>query len=170
METDYILGYFSNRQKDAVAGYKTFMRQKMDEEVEKFYAKKNQSPILGDASFVERVKAKYIFRDRELNLEIKGERVMRGLAKVSAINKAVCQEFKVDENSLLHSIRGEENTPGQTAIYLSRELTGLSLVELAKAYKTVASCVYRFKSILNINKKLANTYRLLKRHCSQDET
>ena len=175
METDYILGHFSENRDNAVAGYKRFMRQELDKEVVKFYSKKNQPPVLGDKSFVERIRAKYILGGRELNLEIKGERAIRGLAIVRKINKAVCGQFNVTEKNLYKTQRGEENIPRQIALCLARELSGLGHIELAKeykskSYKTVASSVYRFKVSLIKNKTLADKYSLLKDRCSQAET
>ena len=121
------------------------------------------------------IKQKYISSDRDLDIEIKGERVIRGLAIVLKINKAVCSQFNIAEKSLYQSQRGEENMPRQAAICLSRELSGLSYIELAKAYKSksyksAASSVYRFKRSLIINKNLAGKYLRLKVRCSQSET
>ena len=175
MEIDYILGYFSEKQKDAVAGYKSFMRKDLDDNVEKFYSKKNQSPILGDEGFIERVKQNYISGDRELDLEVRGERIIRGIAQVKVINNGVCGQYKIAEQILYESQRGKTNIARQMAICLSRELSGLNNIELAKAYKakthkTIATSVYKFKQLMKLNRTLEKQYLHLKSRISQGRT
>ena len=121
------------------------------------------------------IKQKYISGDRELDMEIKGERAMREFAQVKAINKGVCSQYKIAETSLYESQRGKTNLPRQMALCLSRELSGLGNMELAKAYKaknhkTVATSVYKFKLQLKINKNLAKQYSKLKSRISQGRT
>lgn len=173
LEADYILGYFSERRIQAVSGYKDFMRQELTDEASNFYSKKYQSPVLGEKSFIAMVKEKYISGDRKLDLDVKGERVIRGMAKVRSINNEVCGRYKIAENRLYQSRRGERNIPRQMALLLSRELSGLSYAELAKAYKArtskaVATSVYRFQRSLKTDKKLAGQYHQLKAACSQE--
>ena len=174
LESDCILGHFSERRTQAVSGYKAFMRQEIIEEVANFYAKKYQGPILGEKIFAEKIKEKYIGGDRELNLEVKGERAIRGWTKVRLINKEVCREFKIAEKSLYHSRRGEENLPRQIALSLARELSGLSYAELADAYKaktgkTIATSVFRFKYEAKKRKDLAKQYSQIKSRCSHEK-
>ena len=175
LEADYILGHFSERRAQAASGYKEFMRQDLTDAASNFYSKKYQGPILGEKSFVARVKEKYIALDRKLDLDVKGERVIRGIAKVRSINKEVCGRYKISEKNLCESRRGAANIPRQMAMLLSRELSGLTHAELAKAYnartsKAVATSVYRFQRGLTTDKKLAGQHRQLKVLCSQERT
>ena len=130
---------------------------------------------MGDETFVDRIKAKYIEREQPRDKEVKGKRNIRGRAKVRRINWEVCRHFKVSDSHLYESLRGQNNIPRQMAVLLSRDLSGLRLSELAdayriKTYKTVGTLCYRFQQSLKNNSKYAKIYAKLKSLCSQEET
>lgn len=71
IDIDNMLAYFSSRKKEAIKEYKEFMATDIDDEVLRFYSKKNQGSILGGNNFVEMIKRKFINDDKKSNLEIK---------------------------------------------------------------------------------------------------
>ncbi len=169
-----MLAYFSNRKKDAIKEYKEFMDTDIDDEVLRFYSKKNQSSILGDNRFVEMVKRRFVKDDKKSNLEIKEKRMILGEGKVKTINKEICNIFKIDKRILFQTKRGKQNIPRLFAISLTRELSGLSFPEIAErykivSYKTVASSNFRLKERMKKNTKLKRQYSELKDRCSQGE-
>jgi len=175
LETDFILGFFADRRAEAVTLYKQFMRKELDDEVSDFYSKKYSGPILGEKSFVDKIKEEFICSDPTLDMEVKEKRKISGMARVRLVNKEVCGRYKIAESTLYLSRRGEENIPRQMALLLARELSGLKLAELAEAYKartykTIATSCYRFQEVIKQNKKLAIQYSQLKTLCSQEET
>ncbi len=87
----------------------------------------------------------------------------------------MCNIFRVSDETLYTSKRGEENIPRNMAISLSRELSGFQFPGIAKKYKistyrTVGTICYRFKEKLKINKKLAKQYSRIRTSCSQEWT
>jgi REP element-mobilizing transposase RayT len=170
-----VLRHFSARRALALSLYKDFMGEEVSRESAKFYSKQYWSPVLGDESFVDRIKVKYIEREQPRDKEVKGKRVIRGRAKVREVNREVCRHFKIQETHLYESHRGQNNIPRQMAVLLSRDLSGLRLSELADAYKintykTVGTLCYRFQETLKKNRKWAKQYAKLKTLCSQEET
>ena len=170
-----VLRHFTARKARALVLYKEFMGEEVSREIAKFYSKQYWSPVLGDETFVDRIKAKYIECEQPRNKEVKGKRAIRGKAKVRRVNREVCRHFKVSESYLYESRRGQNNIPRQMAVLLSRDLSGLRLSELAETYKintykTVGTLCYRFQETLKKNRKTAKIYAKLKTLCSQEET
>lgn len=144
-------------------------------EVDQFYASKKLKSLLGDDGFIERIKEEHIYTDHKPDTEVTGKRLLRGERVVHQIKREVCQTFKVNEKTLYVGERGKDNTPRQMALALSKELSGLTLSEIAqlykiKSYKTLGSHCYRFKNLIENDKQLAKTYSSLKIKCSQEET
>tara|TARA_B100000315_G_scaffold157259_1_gene145864 strand:- start:27 stop:263 length:237 start_codon:yes stop_codon:yes gene_type:complete len=68
--------------------------------------------------------------------------------------------------------RGEENLPKFITAALSRELSGLSLTEIAETfkmsfYKTVGTACFRLKKKMEENKNTKKIYERLKLLCRQ---
>lgn len=171
LKADCILRQFSGRRAKAVSLYKDFMGREMNEEVSGFYAKKYWRPILGDESFTEWAKEKLLAEEWGSDSEIRDKRVMLGGRQVQRINAAVRRYYKVSGKRLQFSRRGEENIPRKMAICLARELSGLTLSELAQAYggnsyRPIATGCYRFKRLMAKDKKLSRIYERLKTECS----
>lgn len=175
LDIDPVLMNFSTKRRQAVKLYKEFMEEKIDDEISKFYSKKNQSSILGDETFIEKIKERFIYFDKNLNIEIKEKKMLQGEGRVKVINKAVCRFYGEEENKLYGSRKGKENLARLMAICLSRELSGFHFPEIAKRYKmlsyrTVGTACYRFTEKMKKNKKLARQYTKIKNKCSQEWT
>ena len=100
LDSDFVLSQFAGKRAKAVSLYKDFMRRDLDKEVSGFYSKKYWGPVLGDDSFVDKIKEKYVGGDTTLDKEVKGKRSIRGIARVRKINKEVCGLFKIPDEPL----------------------------------------------------------------------
>ena len=56
LNIDPVLFSFARKKSQAVAMWKEFAEQDLDDEVTKFYSQKNQSSILGEQSFIKKIK------------------------------------------------------------------------------------------------------------------
>lgn len=171
LNIDDVLGSFSGKRRIAIRMYKEFVRQEIDQELDKFYSKKQQSSILGEESFIKSIRERFIFSDRDLKIEIKEKKKIQSEGRIEKINIEVCSFFGVNEDKLYSSKRGKENLPRLVAISLSRELSGFKFPEIAKKYKittyrTAGAICYRFNEKLKVNKKIARQYKRLKSICS----
>lgn len=174
LDVTSVLSLFSLKKNLAIANYKEFMSYPLQDEVSQFYSKKNKASILGENVFKEWIKSNFIRRDNKAQLEIKEKRELQGEKMLQIIRSKVCRMFKIDEKVLFEKKRGEENIPRYFAIALSRELSGLSLPELAEkfyisSYKTVATNHYRLKKKIDRSKKHSKLYKKLKHLCSHEE-
>lgn len=173
IDINSVLSQFSLKRKEAIKAYKEFMESRIDEKTRRFYSRKNQGSILGEKSFIRKIKEEYVYSDKSSNLEIKEKRNIQGEGKISIINKAIRKTLNVEEQSLYRSRRGEENNARLMAISLARELTGLSFSEIALkyhvlSYRTVGTSCYRLKQKIKENNKLAKIYKNLKLNCNQE--
>ena len=175
LSIDPALMTFSDRRRRAVDYYKEFMEEKIGDEINKFYSKKNQGSILGEESFIKWIKENYIYPDNKPDIEIREKKRIQGEVMIEKINFGVCAFFGIEETELFLSKRGKENIPRLFAILLSKELSGLFLSEIGKFYKmisyrTVGSNSYRFNERVKRNKKISKQFNKLKSLCSQTRT
>ncbi|GJQ57591.1 MAG: hypothetical protein D8M57_19900 [Candidatus Scalindua sp. AMX11] len=120
------------------------------------------------------IKEKYFTHDKMSILEIKEKRVILGEGKVKTSNKIICNKFNIEDSILFQARRGEGNIPRLFAISLSRELSGLSFLEITKryrvkSYKTMASSNFRLKERMKTSRKMKKQYAVLKQMCSYGE-
>ena len=174
LDISCVLILFSKNKRSAIRQYREFMCSQLDEEVKDFYSKKNQSSILGEESFREWIKMNFISKDNKTKLEVKEKRQLYGEKIIKEINSQVCKAFTIEKNVLFIQKRGKENLPRFFAVSLARELSGLSLTEIADkyksiSYKTIASNQFRFKKKMLKNKKLTRLYEKVKATCSHAE-
>ncbi len=175
LNIDPVLLNFSKKRKHALLIYNEYMEQESNDEVEKFYSRKNLSSILGDNYFINKMKERFIYSDKKLDIEIIEKKKIQGEGRIEKINIEVCKVFGVLEDKLYKSRKGEENVPRLMAVFLSRELSGFQFPEIAKkynisSYRTVGTFCYRFNEKLKKNKKLTRQYKKIKSRCSQEWT
>lgn len=101
---------FSDRRRRAVDYYKEFMEEKIGDEINKFYSKKNQGSILGEESFIKWIKENYIYPDNKPDIEIREKKRIQGEVMIEKINFEVCAFFGIEETELFLSKRGKETT------------------------------------------------------------
>ena len=168
------LSFFGGKPNKALSAYKDFIDQGIDSRTLSFYNKKNQDPILGDQDFIDNIKEKYLYNREELSSEIPEGRKLNGAAVVDRIMNEVSSAYKTSSGALLLSKRGESHPERQMAIYLSRELSGLTLPEIAthfksNSYKTVNSGCQRFKAHLAKDRQVKQRYMKIQSRCMQGE-
>lgn len=121
------------------------------------------------------MKKSFVFANKKAELEITERRRILGEKRIDKIKKEICISFKIDEKSLFQRKRGDDYTPRQLLIILTRELSGLSFPEIADrlnvgSYKTIASNIFRINQRIAKNRKLEKLYKNLRSLCSQEET
>lgn len=168
------LSFFGAKTHKALIAYKNFIHQGIDSKTLSFYNKKNQDPILGDPDFVNYIKQKYLYGRENLSGEIPDRRKLSGAAVVDRIMNEVSSAYKTPPKTLLLSKRGESHPARHMAIYLSRELSGLTLPEIAShfksnSYKTVNSGCQRFREHLSKDSKTKQRYHRIQQRCMQGE-
>jgi putative transposase len=139
----------------------------IDEELARFYGKKNLSSIMGDEKFKKSAKA------RRSTTKVRG--VSRGAnakwrPSCKQIITAVAKQFKVTEESIYTAARGpgSKNVPRWVAMYLCQELSAVTLQSIAKLFKlkrygTVSTTVGKLKKeFLEAPKVLLATNKLIK--------
>ena len=166
------LAFFAPKLKESLLAYRMFLKDGIDPRTLSFYNKTNQSSILGDVDFIEDIRNKYLLADEKIDTEISEERSLAGEGVVERIIKEVSTSFKVNPKVIYLSRRGCVNYPRFAALYLSRELSGLTLTQIAglfkiSTYRTVGTSCYRFKNLLDRDLGLKRQYEMLKGRCSQ---
>jgi REP element-mobilizing transposase RayT len=101
-----------------------------EEALGKFYSSKRRSPILGDESFITRLK--------EGRFPISGEHAGYEATmlkpSVSSVTKAVAESYGVSQKDLLHGRSGRRNEARQVAMYLVKRLCDRPLKEIAEIF------------------------------------
>lgn len=169
------LQFFSKSLKTARKAYLGFIRDGIDPKTKAFFNAKKPGPIFGDVDFIETIKERFLTKQGDQSHEVPEVRPLHGERMIHRIKKEVSQKFKVSQEMLCLSKRGEHNRPRTMAVALARELSGLSLGELAKqfrvgSYKTIsAHHRYFLRSALKdaISRRL---YEEIKWRCIQIET
>jgi len=169
------LAFFSDKLKDALKGYREFLKNGIDPQTQSFYSRKKQNPIFGDPDFIEMIKEKYISNGQKLSTEVPEKRILSGQKVTDRIIRQTSLIFKVPVQSLGTSKRGEINYARLAAINLTRDLSGLKLSEIAQcfgmsSYKSVGTSCHRLKRRLSKDKTLTKRYSQLEIACSQGET
>ena len=169
------LAFFSNKLGKAQQAYQEFIDRGIDPHTQKFYLGKKQSSIFGDVNFVNDIKEKYLFNNQKITTEIPEQRSLSGQANAKRILETVAKDFKITKDLLFYSRRGELNESRLIAITLTRDLSGLTLPEIApifqmNSYKSVGSACHRLRSYFAKDLQLKNRFDRLRIRCSQKET
>ena len=146
----------------------------MDPATLKFFNQKHQDPILGKSDFINQIKKTFDPKEIKLNSEIPQKRQLAGEAVFERIIHKTAKTFSVPTESLFNSKRGRWNHPKLIALLLTKELSGLTLKQIAglfhlKSYETVAGSCARCRMILAENTPLNKRYRAIYGACSQEE-
>lgn len=168
------LSFFSEELPQALKCYQDYLKHGIDPQTQAFYSHKKQNPVFGDPDFIEMIKQKYIPSNQKLSTEIPEKRTYEGHKIADRIIRQTAKLFKIPIQGLGSSRRGHTNRPRLLAIYLTRELSGLTLPEIAESfgmntYKTAATSCQRSKEILQTDKSFKKLYDRLKLVCSQQE-
>jgi REP element-mobilizing transposase RayT len=148
LSTAPVLSRFSEDPATARVGYRRFMAQDDDETIERIFSLKKLPAILGNAQFVQAIKARFFAS--KLSPEVPESRLLAPVS-MDRIKHAVCEAFDVSADALAQTARGSTNDPRDISIYLARTLTGASLKHIGghfdiEKYSTVGSAVSRVKT------------------------
>jgi REP element-mobilizing transposase RayT len=152
-----VLKEFSNRLDEARSGYRRFMAQDDDEEVERTFSMKNLPAILGGKEFIRKIKDGFF--TAKTNREVP---TAKHLAPADReIMTAVLAVYEVEEATLFISRRGSTNEPRDVTIYLLRNLCGQPLQKIAeflsvRNYSTVSTTLTRVERRLAQNAEFKN--------------
>lgn len=142
--------------------YATYLRDGVDEDTQRFYAKKHLEAVRGDAAFKNRMRTP----GRAPRAVAKGAVHVPGLP---AIVKGVATAFHVAPQYLQRSVRGrgQGNLPRQVAMSLARSPGGYSLAEIAQTlqvghYSSVSVAATRLKTRMEHDDQLRRKVERLK--------
>lgn len=128
LETRRVLGYFGRKKRDAVKNYKLFVEGIDIDSLENPANRAAGGFILGDVDFVQWVKEKFLYI-REEEKEIPQLQVLTSKISLERILRSVCDEFGCEEEQIREKGR-KRNRAREMAIYLSRDLSGISCRDL----------------------------------------
>ncbi len=153
-----VLKEFSNHLGEARKGYRRFMAQDDDENVEQVFARQNLPAILGGKEFVSKIKDRFFLA--KTNREVPTARHLA--PTVREILDAVLSAYAAEEATLSASRRGATNEPRDVVMYLLRTLCGQPLLQIAellsvRTYSTVSTTLTR------VEKRLAQDKEFRKR-------
>jgi hypothetical protein len=150
------------------AAYGAYVAEGVDDEMARFYGKKNLASVMGDEKFRKQAQRK------RSTTKVRG--VSRGAhakwrPSCKDIVSEVAKQFKVSEESIYKAARGpgSKNVPRWVAMYLCQELSAVTLQSIARLFKlkrygTVSTTVGKLKKEFDADPKLkASAERLAKR-------
>ncbi len=157
LPTTFLLCMVSEEQEKAIRQYRDFVQCKDSSRITDYFNKKHKAPFFGSQEFIARIKE--TFRQSKEHHEIPQSRQLA--PTIAEIKNIVCQSFKVEEQTLRQTKRGQVNEPRNVAIYLARKRCGFRLEEIGKEfgiekYSSVSSIVVRTEKQLSHSEQLQN--------------
>jgi len=155
---DLVLGMLEKNKNRQPGVYKQFVSMGESQEIEQFFEKKHIPTILGDDSFVDRIKGKY-FKEKR-HEEVPESKVLA--PDINRIKQAVCCIYRTSPEDLCISRRGGKNEARNVAIYLIRQYTGEKLMRIGREFNISKNSTVS-SAVLKIGKELQKDKRLKKR-------
>lgn len=151
----FILKMFSDNKVESKKKYLEFVLKETPEEINRIFDGKKWPSIIGSDDFIDRMKKKFFNKKR--HMEVPESKLLA--PDIEKIKAAVCKEYNLEKEELHHSKRGSRNEARDTAIYLSRQLSGSKLTEIGKDfginnYSTVSTIIERMKSRISEDRKV----------------
>ncbi len=167
LETSKILNLFSTNRRQQKALYKEFISDRIPDEIKKIYSRKKLSPVIGDDSFKEWIKKTFLERKAaEYEIPEAGKRETGPPAE--QIVDIVKAWYKVEDQDLKCRRRGIRNEPRQVAVFLCRQMSGLSLNEIKilfdmGAYTTASMAIQSIKNRLTVEQRFRRRIEKIKK-------
>lgn len=146
------------------AAYRALVEAPGNEELARFYGRRNQLSILGNEAFRASAKRKLASSRAKPG----SGQSLRGRPSVKAVVSKVAEQYKVDEKSIYKAARGpgSRNLPRWVAMYLCQEVAGVTLQVIAsrfglKRYGTVSTTIGKLKAEMAENPRTATQVRKL---------
>ena len=124
LETDWLLSHFGKNKKEARINYKAFVEDVDIKTIENPNKHLNGGFILGEKEFVDWVKDSFLSGRRD-EKEIPQLKKLKPKISAKAIVQAVSREYACSNEQVVTKGR-KNNKPREVAIYLARDLSGLS--------------------------------------------
>ncbi|MGA0805568.1 MAG: helix-turn-helix domain-containing protein [Pseudohongiellaceae bacterium] len=154
----------------ARSAYANYLQAGNDRELSRFYGKKNQLSVLGDAHF--RAHAKSLAAVTDVR-EVSQGALVRQRPSPGRIISSVADTFKVSGTSILHAARGpgSKNVPRWVAMYLCQEAGGITLQKIAQQfglqrYGTVSTTIGKLKDEFEDDPPLMSRVELIRQQLS----
>jgi len=160
---DFILSIFSNKMNESLKSYNRYISLLDEEKTLSIFENKKWPSLLGSEDFIEVIKRKYHLA--KSNDEIPQSKTLA--PDVGLIKEAVAGYYGIQIEELSSSRRGTLNQPRNISIYLTRQLRGDSLREIAlnfriNKYSSVSSVIERMKKETDKDPKLKRIIDKLK--------
>jgi putative transposase len=162
LETDWLLSLFGQNRKKAMERYRQFVESIQNEKIENPSKDIVSGIILGGTEFINWIKRNFLSEARDNKEKPQLKSLKPGLT-IENLMPAICNEFACTHEVILQ--KGKKgNLARDVAIYLSREMTGESGVDLGRHFGiSGAGVTVRHGIIAEKIKK----ERKLKRHVSR---
>ena len=166
LEINWLLSLFGKSRKSAARNYRDFVEKVDMADVENPGLEISGGFILGGVEFVNWVKESFL-SDRGEKKEIPQLRQLKPRQTPDAIVDAVCREFSCQAGQILRK-GAKKNTARDVAIYLARDLSGESGVDLGKYFGNIcgAAVTSRYKQIsdqISRNRRLKGRVNRIKK-------
>lgn len=160
-----LLKMFSDARAKAFAEYCDFVCREESEEIQHFFSLKNLPSILGSEHFINIIKEKFGFLQK--NPELSNRQVLSVDGRT--VIQAVCAVCDIDKVQLLKVRRGVANVPKDLAMYVLRVHSQKTLKEIGAVlecnrYTTVSTAISRFEHMM---KEDVTVRRMYERVCRE---
>jgi REP element-mobilizing transposase RayT len=170
LHKDYILSLFSKIKAESVLRYKHFVSKEILEEINQIFARKNLPTVIGQKSFVDKIKEKFF--GNKIHEEIPSSKSLA--PDVDRIVGEVCKFYNVNSKDLQLSRRGHFNEPRNVAIYLIRHLRCDTLKDVGNFFginknSTISSVDRRLMRKMMKDKRIKKNVKTLKYELSKGQ-
>lgn len=159
LETDWLLSNFGRNKNEAKRNYKDFVEHVDIKRLENPSKYITEGFILGNLDFVNWVKTTFLSEMQE-EKEIPQLKRLKPKVKPDMVVRAVCQGFNCSSEQVIVKGR-KKNKAREVAIYLAREMSGLSCKELGLCFGGVSGALItimynRIAQEITQNRRLKN--------------
>lgn len=168
LRRDVILDQFGKGW-EALAKLKEFTEAGIDEKLERFYQRQRPGSILANQKFLDWIKQKgFLISGQEKASAINKEAPPNKAPSLNYILSVVSQAYEVSLTQVKKLQRGTSNEPRDTAIYLSRKLTGLPLSKIAHLFgccrqSAISNAISRLGKQMNRDQGLRERVETIKK-------
>ena len=166
LEINWLLSNFGKSKKAAKRNYKEFVEGIDIKNLENPNRMVTEGFILGDSDFVTWVKDNFL-SDGQDEKEIPQLKKLKPRVPLGTVTNAVCEEFGCNEEQIITKGR-KKNKAREVAIYISRDITGISCNELGEYFGGVSGALItmvhnRIAGDLKKNKRLKGRINKIKK-------
>lgn len=136
LQTKNTLDYFGKYQQREK--YKAFVEEGIDEEIDGFYKKLKQLPILAGDSFIKATTEKYL-EERHKVREIPDHKLLETNLAIESIMTLVANYYEIPNANLREVKKRGGNQPRAVGMYLSQQIGRHKLKEIAEAFTQIGA-------------------------------